>query len=107
MPDAGTHPSQSAKMTMRTMPSQKTGMLAPKSDTPALTRSRNELRRVADAIPRAIPPTVERASAHAVRRRVARREVQHHEDHDRDAQQHRHQQQEPARDVAPHGRGLT
>jgi hypothetical protein len=72
MPDAGSQPSHSEKVTMSTMPSQKTGMLAPKSDTTALTRSRNELRRVADAMPRRIPPTVERRSALAVKSSVAR-----------------------------------
>ena len=44
MPEAGSQPSQSEKITISTMPSQNTGMLAPKSDATALSRSRSELR---------------------------------------------------------------
>jgi hypothetical protein len=53
------------------MPSQKTGMLAPKSDATALSRSSSELARAAEAMPSAMPPIVDRRSALAVRSIVA------------------------------------
>ena len=171
MPEAGSQPSQSEKITISTMPSQKTGMLAPKSEAdraqPVEQRVRRARRR---ATPSAMPPTVESSSAvrgeeqgglEAARAprpapaassrasgrgrrgatwpiqcdvlhvaaarsspscgaqagevllgglraqhdlgRVARREMQDEEDDDRHAEQHRHQQQEPAGEVAPTG----
>ena len=71
MPEAGTQPSQSAKITISTMPSQKTGMLAPKSEATALSRSSSEFGRMADAMPSARPPAVESTSAAPVSTSVA------------------------------------
>src|SRR5262245_14178987 len=70
MPEAGSHPSRRAKMTIKTMPSQKLGMLAPNSEAKALSRSASELRRAADSTPSAMPPSVESSSALAVRMTV-------------------------------------
>ena len=154
------------------MPSQNTGMLAPKSEVTALTRSSHECGRIAEATPSDDPAErreQERAGRQHERRleaaehfvqhgplhperapevaadhvahppevldverlgqpeleaqprqvflgrlgaqhdlgRVARREVEHHEDDDRDAQQDGNEQEEPARDIAPHPGGLT
>src|SRR6266478_2026187 len=71
IPEAGSQPSHSEKITISTMPSQKTGMLAPKSEATALSRSSREFARVAEAMPSAMPPTVERRRALAVRSSVA------------------------------------
>src|SRR5262245_51562934 len=71
MPDAGSQPSQSAKITISTMPSQKLGMLAPKSEASALNRSTSELRRAADSTPRAMPPSVDSSRALTVSTTVA------------------------------------
>src|SRR6266576_1363472 len=71
MPDAGSQPSHKAKITISTIPSQKLGMLAPKSDASALSRSSSELRRAADSTPSAMPPSVESSRALAARTTVA------------------------------------
>src|SRR5215813_6985101 len=71
MPDAGSQPSQRAKITISTMPSQKLGMLAPKSEASALSRSTSELRRAADSTPRAMPPSVDSSRALTVSTTVA------------------------------------
>ena len=63
MPEAGSQPSQSAKITISTMPSQNDGMLAPKSEATALSRSSSECGRAAEAMPSARPPMVESRSA--------------------------------------------
>ena len=71
MPEAGSQPSQSANTTIRTMPSQNDGMLAPKSEATALSRSSSERGHAAEATPSAMPPAVERTSAVPVRSSVA------------------------------------
>ena len=71
MPEAGSQPSPSAKITISTMPSQKLGMLAPKRDASALSRSSGEFRRAAERTPSAIPPSVDSTRALAVRTTVA------------------------------------
>jgi len=71
MPEAGSQPSHREKITMSTMPSQNTGMLAPKSEVTALARSRSECGRTAEDTPRTMPPSVESRSPLAVRIRVA------------------------------------
>ena len=53
MPEAGSQPSQSANITIRTMPSQNDGMLAPKSEATALSRSSSERGHAAEATPSA------------------------------------------------------
>src|SRR6185503_3259538 len=63
MPEAGSQPSQREKITISTMPSQNTGMLAPKSEATPDSRSSKEWARVADAMPGAMPPRVERRIA--------------------------------------------
>src|SRR6185295_365260 len=75
MPEAGSQPSQSAKITISTMPSQKTGMLAPKSEATALSRSSAEFGRIADVMPSARPPAVESRSAAPVSTSVALKRV--------------------------------
>src|SRR5215471_1391220 len=71
MPEAGSQPSHRAKITISTRPSQNTGMLAPKSEATADRRSSRELACVADTMPSAMPPTVDRNSALPVSRSVA------------------------------------
>jgi hypothetical protein len=56
---------------MSTMPSQNVGMLAPNREATADRRSSSEFARRAEAIPSAIPPTVERKSAVPVSSSVA------------------------------------
>ena len=71
MPDAGSQPSTSEKSTISTMPSQNTGMLAPKREATALVRSSSEFGRVAERMPSATPPIEEITSAVTVSSSVA------------------------------------
>ena len=75
MPEAGSQPSQSEKHTIRTRPSQKLGMLAPKIEPTVLSRSTSEFGREAESTPSVTPPTVESSSAVAVSSRVARKRI--------------------------------
>ena len=75
IPEAGSQPSQSEKHTIRTSPSQKLGMLAPKMEPSVLSRSTSDRGRAAESTPSAMPHPVERKSAVVVRSRVARKRI--------------------------------